>query len=301
MKKIIIILLVLIGNFCNIEAQETIVIHGKIIDESTGDGIPFATIEIMGKGIGTAANTEGKFDFETSKININDTLTISSLGYKQKTLTLNELLSYKDVQINLLKKVYFLPEVTISNSYTETLQLGNYKKSTKSGYRMSVGHQIAVFMENTENHQGIIKSVNFYIVNKSRFSINKPKTPFRVRIYKVDTLTNNPGEDLLTESIIVKPKRSGWFTVDLSEYDLPVSIEGFFVAMEWILTDEKYYYKAKIHDHLVKGYGQELGNYFDTNIINTWTDYLGKGWRKHTKKNGKSINALIFSEIQLYK
>jgi len=300
MKKIIIILLVLIGNFYNIEAQETIVLHGKIIDESTGDGIPFSTIEIMGKGIGTVANSDAVFSIKLSKINLNDTLSFRSLGYINKKFLVNSLEPENKNQIQLKPKVYQLKEVIIETNIVsnKTVRLGTYKKKTRAGYHMNRWMQISIFMENNKNYKGIIKNVSYYILKSGN-----PKTPFRVRIYKRDKEKNCPGEELLKESLIVKPqKKQGWFSVDVSKYNILIPEEGYFVAMEWINAGDKYYYSKIIKENYVINYGQALGNCFDYKKPYTWFYYLGYEWRNDYKllDNNYILNAMVTSEIKIF-
>ena len=60
-------------------AQET-VITGKVIDQTTGEGIPFASVFFKNTTVGTSTNFEGQFELKTS--HPGDYLVASYIGYK---------------------------------------------------------------------------------------------------------------------------------------------------------------------------------------------------------------------------
>ncbi len=62
MKKIAICILLVLG-FVQLKAQ---VIQGKVIDETTGAGIPFVSIGIVGTNNATVSNDNGEFILRTN-------------------------------------------------------------------------------------------------------------------------------------------------------------------------------------------------------------------------------------------
>ncbi len=63
----------------NLFAQKT-VISGKVIDEETGDAIPYVNIGFQHSPVGTISETDGSFFLSTTKAT--DTLLVSSVGYE---------------------------------------------------------------------------------------------------------------------------------------------------------------------------------------------------------------------------
>jgi hypothetical protein len=57
-------------------------VKGKIIDISTSDPVPSASIFIAGSGLGTVANMEGEFVLKIPRNYMNDSVVISSMGYE---------------------------------------------------------------------------------------------------------------------------------------------------------------------------------------------------------------------------
>ena len=154
-------------------------------------------------------------------------------------------------------------------------------------------------MDNEEGVKAIIQNVSFFIS-----SDGKPKTPFRVRFYEVKE-DGSPGQDLTQKNIIVVAKKgNAWFKIDVSKYKILVPKNGYFVAMEWIFTDKKYFYEIQISGKKDTMYGQCLGRISDEKVVpNSWSYGLGTVWRKNEKPSkfqGKIIyyNQLISSEIK---
>lgn len=284
---------------------QTINISGIFINEITGEPIPFATIEILGKGIGCAANFKGKFSLELSLNYSRDTVKCSSLAYASKLLDFKSFgKDYSDIVIQLKPISYTLKEIEVFEPGLGNFKLGNYEDRKKSaGGQMSQQNaQIAVYMDSKRYRKAKILNASFYI---SR-TCGKPETPFRVRVYSVDERTGNPGNDLILANIIIKGKRKGgWTTVDLSKYNIDAPSSGYFVAMEWINTGDEYYYQTYINiiNKIVTNYGQICSI---TKIIpfpNTWDYTYGYGWKKYTgkMKDGFYYNSMITSEITIQK
>jgi hypothetical protein len=61
--------------------SQKIKISGKIADRETGEALPFASIGIRGKSIGTISNLQGEFDFHIPADYRNEILVVSMLGY----------------------------------------------------------------------------------------------------------------------------------------------------------------------------------------------------------------------------
>ena len=291
-------------------AQQDKVLTGQIFDETTGETIPYATIEIFEKEIGTAANSKGIYSLQLPNDFINQTLSISALGYSKKEIQINNEFDIKNCSIYLEPQIYTLPEFTFRDLSGQTEQLGNTPVDEDKGGSypgLIIGEQIAVYMKPKTDYPAIIKFVSFHIEKKTR-GFKRANTPFRIRIYGVDTISRGPGQDLIIEDLIVSgPKKGGWFTVDVSSYQIPVPENGFFVAMEWIYTDDKYFYTYinKYNNNMKETkYGQSLHIYWWNKESISWRNPLGKKWIKDEisipliGKGLKKANAAIYCEIE---
>jgi hypothetical protein len=106
------------------QAQK-ITISGKAVDNETKEPLPFATIGIKGKSIGTITNLQGEFDFHIPPEFQNDLFTINMLGYQTYEAPVWTLLGTLSLVIEVKKSTLVLDEVLISDSLNggEILQI----------------------------------------------------------------------------------------------------------------------------------------------------------------------------------
>lgn len=99
--------------------SQKIVVSGKVVDNENQEPLPFATVGLKDKSIGTITNLQGEFDFHIPAEMRNDFLTINMLGYKTyeaPVWSLLEIASSKPLVIEMVKSPVILSEVTIVDS-----------------------------------------------------------------------------------------------------------------------------------------------------------------------------------------
>ena len=277
-------------------------INGKVLDANTLSTAPYSTLEIKGKGIGWVSDSMGSFSLEIPKdiISENDTLLIRSLGFNSAEVVLKNILNITTIEFKLKPSIFQLDSIVIKPKNSSFIK-GVTLEKTQVNYRIKDYSQIAVYMDNDDGLKAVIQNVSFFISREG-----KPEAPFRIRFYELQE-DGSPGRDVTKENIIVTPKKgNAWFKVDVSKYKILVPKEGYFVAMEWIFTDKKYYFDTLIHGENLRSYGQILGKILNEKITpNSWVYTLGYGWLKHDapskyQSQGKTTfyNAMINSEIK---
>jgi hypothetical protein len=108
--------LVLICVCCTyVATAQKLTITGKVLDKETKEPLPFASIGIMGKSIGTITNLQGEFDFHLSNDLRNNILAINMLGYKTFEAPVWSLIS-DSLVIQMDKSNLILKEVIVSDS-----------------------------------------------------------------------------------------------------------------------------------------------------------------------------------------
>ncbi|MFZ1806548.1 MAG: carboxypeptidase-like regulatory domain-containing protein [Cyclobacteriaceae bacterium] len=94
---------------------QTLTISAKVVDQETKEPLPFASVGLKNRPIGTITNLQGEFDFHIPIGFRNDVLVINMLGY----------LPYEDpawtvtnnvTTIEMVKSTQFLDEVVVSDS-----------------------------------------------------------------------------------------------------------------------------------------------------------------------------------------
>lgn len=103
------------NSFC----QDTFTsIKGTVVDRKSKEFIPYASIYIKGKSIGTTTNDEGRFLFHIPSAYRDETLVISVIGYHSFESTVLQMTD-KDNYIKMEQNIFQLKEVTISASKKE--------------------------------------------------------------------------------------------------------------------------------------------------------------------------------------
>jgi len=126
-------------------------IRGRVFDKGNQQPLPFSSIYLIGKSIGTISNDDGGFLLKLSSADISETLTISCVGYKNFTSPVSSLIntnnnyylktdviSIQEVIIRKLSPVLLLQSATdriminypqkpaiLTSFYRETVKRGN--------------------------------------------------------------------------------------------------------------------------------------------------------------------------------
>ncbi len=126
MKKILKIfcsfLIAISVNICVVGLYaQTTKIKGRVIEESTGEGIPLANVYFKGTTIGVSADMEGYFSLETRDTTVSE-LIAEMMGYEPQSIIINRgafnQISFKlKIQENFLSQIVIKPD----NRYTRSI------------------------------------------------------------------------------------------------------------------------------------------------------------------------------------
>ncbi len=89
-------------------------IKGQVLDKATKKPLPFVTIAIMDRNIGTISNFDGFFSLKLNPQYLNSSITVSHLGYKSQHIPIKAL---KDQKVDILLETEYISiqEVIIRN------------------------------------------------------------------------------------------------------------------------------------------------------------------------------------------
>ncbi len=216
---------------------------GVVLDNTNNTPVEFANIGILGKGFGTVTNERGEFNFTVPDSLANETIKVSMVGYKSKTLSLAVISGQG--KILLEQSITNLNEVSVSAKKTKIKILGNDTKTThvSAGFvKNNLGAELAIKL-NIKNPKTHLRK--FYL-NIAKNSIEKPI--FRFNVYNKDK-NGDPNENILKENIIIEVKeKTGLIELDLTPYNIYVDGDVF-ISIEWIkdLGDVKgLYFSSKL-------------------------------------------------------
>jgi len=288
-------------------AAQSVEIKGRIVEKENGRPLDYGTVEVRKMSTGTYANENGEFSINIPEKNLNDTMIFYALGFVKKEIVITKLNSNKNNVVELEQQVFELKGITIKPQKTKIIKFGiKNKKPWKYQIANIFGAQCGHYIENKDNSTGLVKSVSFYIAN-----VGHTDAPFRIRIYGKNMSKNCPGEDLLRENLVVRnTKGEGWFTVDISKYDIMFPEDGMYIMMEWIYSTDQYYYtrigtkvledgsKQKIEG---KFYGPSLGNVEKQKDACMWSKGLGAEWVALNSYFRGYVNVMINADISVVK
>ena len=269
------------------------------MDKDTKEPLPFTSIGLKNEQIGALSNEHGQFVVPAPSQNTADSLVVVALGYGRRAVLVKRGVAVASLTIELPKRAVALANVTVKAGKVKNLGLGSRADDPGEGMIQGLpGSQYAFFVKNDKKKRlGNVRTVSFYI-GENGF----PREPFRVRLYKADGNYNAPNTDLLTENVVVSAPQGGqWYTVDLTPYNIIAPEEGFFVAMEWVVSGDKFFTTNFMDDYTP--YGQIMRPTYEFKESRTWNYTMGKGWSLITASNGQGLryNAMIRAEVDMIK
>jgi hypothetical protein len=270
------------------------------VDKETKEPLPFTSVSLREEQTGALSNEFGVFQLPAPTKNEQDSLVIMALGYKHMAIVVKRGQAQANLTIEVPRMAIALSNVTVKGGKVKNLGLGATSNRPGDGLLQGQpGSQCAFFIKNDKNHRlGNIRSVSFYI-GENGF----PREPFRVRIYKPDGNYSAPNTDILTQNVVVSaPGGGAWYTVDLTSYNIVAPEEGFFVAMEWIVSGDKFF-KTDFMDESYTPFGQIMRPTFEFKESRTWNYTIARGWNQLTlaNGNGQRYNAMIKAEVDMIK
>ena len=223
------------------------ILEGIIKNSETKEPIPYVNIGVLNKDKGTVSDEKGNFTLDILKENTNDTLRISSIGYKSKSYIINELqeILKTDITIELIPEIIELTEVVITGKNLKEKILGNKTKSKmmRGGFRNApLGHELGIRIKIKKNPTYIEKFHTNVTSNTGK------SMKFRLNFYSIKN--GLPYESIINEKIIFQiDSKEGEFTLDLSEYNIVIE-EDFYFTVELIENQKQ---------------GEEI--FFSTNLL----------------------------------
>ncbi len=247
------------------------IIKGTVIDKKTNEPIPFSSIGIKGKTMGTVSNENGYFEMALKEINDADSLKISAIGYQSKSYAVKVAKNFTAEKIYLSESAVLLNEVVIKPSKTITKVLGNknYNKNVSCTFQgvdnNYKGVQAAIKANNKKGRVVWIENFNFFI-SKNDIA---DSAIFRLNFYKEDK-DGMPGDNILRQPIVFKTNvKKGEVSVDLKKYNINTN-DDFFISLECL--------SENINSKNLSFSGALLGpSYFKMATFSSWEKIIPMG------------------------
>lgn len=286
--------LFLLGTLCALPA--TAQLNGLVKDEASGQPLPYANIQVLGKNAGASANEQGRFSLPGA--DSTTTLVISATGYE--TL---EARAGSDCTLKLHKANIQLTEVVIDNNRKGTLfKTGTYKKSDIGLHFEANGIPWILVRyfpyDKAYAHTPFLKSVMI----ETRSEVKD--ATFVVKLYRKGK-DGLPGEFLYGENIIGHAKKGKQNTVvDLYAYDILFPEDGFFIGIEFLRIAQNEYTMRYAVDgergkHTATRYSPSVGVLPSDNGDNAIV-FMKGDWEKMWRNEGTVFNKRYEGKYNLF-
>jgi len=221
--------LFLIFLFLHLVSQEQ-VLHGKVIDKTTGQTLPYASVGIYKKPVGGITNSDGTFSIDLSQAGKMDSLLISYIGYAGLSLLLADLDPAKEVTIGLTPKPKELPEIGVAGK-RQIIEVGNV---TYNGQFTGWGD----YSSSRGRLRGLMIMLQEYPVRAVAFECHIKHNTFdsvKVRLHILEYHGDRlPLKELLQDNIYaIISKNAKWVNIDLTPYNIVIK-DTVVLAVEWI-------------------------------------------------------------------
>lgn len=267
--------------------------------------VPHAAVALAGQERGTYADEQGRFTLDG--LRPGDSLRVSSVGYRTQIVRVADLGTPPEIRLEEVPVA--LAEVPIRREKGTLRRVGSQRSEGPSAFYVSSEgkSEVALLLPGaSDSTVTYLTSVGFFVGEGQ-----KPKAPFRVRIYSVKN--RQPGDDLLLHSLVTAARRGGWHDVVVWKFNLRVPPEGLFVSMEWLYgAQKKFFTYNTFYPHYPDrsgarprvNYGQNLGMSSEFGMFRTYVHSFGRDWKRSEPSPNlfkiENGNAMIRAEYLVY-
>ncbi|GAB2943084.1 hypothetical protein GCM10027048_04590 [Hymenobacter coalescens] len=206
------------------------------IADTAGQPLPYATVGVVGKGVGTVADAQGHFQLElpAGTVRPTDTLRFALLGYVARQYPVGGLVA-TPLQVALAQAVHDLPEVRVRARGLDSARIGNGRYHTNLQTNFALGTQPGL---NVGSEIGRIFQLPRGGAWLERFRFVLSANTFdtvrlRINVYRLHG--GVPDEPLLTQPLYHTLTRPGSARVDVDLRPCQLfATDDVAVTVEWI-------------------------------------------------------------------
>ena len=207
-------------------------ISGVVLNEQTLEPISLVNIGIVNKEVGTLSDPDGSFYIRVPKHLEGDTIVFSAIGYQTRRVPVLYLSTGREYEIKLDERPIQLPSIEVEGDKSFKHDRLGWMRGGEGTLPVaeSEGGACATLLLEAPEAPFLIDKVYMHILYNTKDSVR-----FRLRLFDVDSATQQPGKDLMVKDVfVVGKKRIGWMNVDISEHHIEVPVKRFFLGFEWI-------------------------------------------------------------------
>ncbi|MES2373816.1 MAG: carboxypeptidase-like regulatory domain-containing protein [Bacteroidota bacterium] len=237
-KILLSLLLTLITYGC---FAQKITVAGVVYNSKDQKPIAYTNIYVKGENRYFDTDENGRFTVEASP---EDTLSFSCIGYTLRSMTVSDFAKIKGAVL-LDEITYTLQEVVVSNAQPKKFGISAAKQTRSfAGAQMSDSYEVATQIE-------IPAGIKQFRITKVFFRQKNFSAENRLRLHIYSADANGiPGEELLKKQVIIDEKdfKDGNLEIDVSDQDIVLTNNVFFVGVQWITMHNFEYAKGRKND-----------------------------------------------------
>jgi len=134
-----------------------IILQGRVLDMHTNDGLASATVVVSSSKEGVITNTSGAFSLNCLSCALQDSLTVSYIGFETKTLAIRNFIS-SSKRIFLEKTSYQIMEVSLESDfdiYKKLFSLIQKKRKENTSYESKAFFTLTTLQNDTVNIESV--------------------------------------------------------------------------------------------------------------------------------------------------
>ncbi|RPD45653.1 carboxypeptidase-like regulatory domain-containing protein [Hymenobacter sediminis] len=215
------------------------IIEGRILNSQTSEPVPFATLGVPGRGIGTVADEQGRYLLRLPSLT--DTLIVTCVGFDRQVV-LPSTLTAGQREFRLAPQEQALREVKVEHRRVHPGLLGRTKEkadvlwmggsSGKETVDDEWGWELGIVLRPT--HRTYLEEFHIFLATNTYEHLR-----FRLNLYTLEQ--GRPGRPLLSQDIqlVLNRQQRGWQTIDLRPYELLLEAQQPVVAtIQWLQSEK---------------------------------------------------------------
>lgn len=223
--------LFLFGSFLLPAVAQSVLLTGQLQDQRTHRPIPFVSIGVKGKNVGTVADETGQFSLRVPEALAGDSLTFSAIGYQAQVFSLMQLAPGQPQTVLLREKSTELQEVVVRARTTKTRRIGTttHNPLLWGNIQQKETHDMVEFAKfiPLANRPSELLQAHIFLRRPTVDTVT-----FRLNFYRAGS--DRPEERVVERNILVRTAiRNGWLTIDLAAYALTLQTD-FYLGFEFL-------------------------------------------------------------------
>lgn len=223
--------LFLLGSSLPPAVAQGLLLTGDLQDQRTHRPVPFVSLGVKGKNVGTVADENGHFSLRIPATLASDSLTISAIGYLAQVFAVAQLVAMQQHTFRLIEKATALQEVVVRARAAKTRRIGTttHNPLLWGSAQQKETHDMVEFAKfiPLANTPSQLRQAHIFLRRPTVDTVT-----FRLNFYRAGP--DRPAERLVERTILVRTAiHNGWLTIDLAPYALTLHTD-FYLGFEFL-------------------------------------------------------------------